>query len=142
MHRTIIRGFATTILIILPLTATGWAQSSHISAKIPFDFRVGEQIMPAGEYVLQTVGSRVHQIRSRDDGHSVVLFSALPMYIPGGSKKAQLVFNRYGNDYFLSKIWWAPGESGSQIPPDKLEKEIAKSASATRGVAVAANPVR
>jgi hypothetical protein len=141
MHRTIIRGLATTILIILPLTATGWAQSSHISAKIPFDFRVGQTIMPAGEYVLQTVGSGVHRIRSSDDGHSFALFSTFPMYVPGGSKKAQLVFNRYGNDYFLSKIWWAVGEGGSQVRQDKLEKEIAKTASAPHVTALAANPV-
>jgi hypothetical protein len=41
----------------------------------------------------------------------------------------KLVFNRYGNQYFLSQVWAAGSDSGHQLRPSKAEREIAKNAS-------------
>ena len=40
--------------------------------------------------------------------------------------KTKLVFNRYGNHYFLSEIWVNGATRGRQLPKTSREKELAK----------------
>jgi hypothetical protein len=40
--------------------------------------------------------------------------------------KTKLVFNRYGDRYFLSQIWMNGATLGHQLPKSSREKEIAK----------------
>ena len=40
--------------------------------------------------------------------------------------KTKLVFNRYGNRYFLSEIWVNGATRGHQLPKTCRERELAK----------------
>jgi hypothetical protein len=42
------------------------------------------------------------------------------------SDVGKLVFNRYGDQYFLSKIWAASSDSGRELPKSRLEREVAQ----------------
>jgi hypothetical protein len=42
------------------------------------------------------------------------------------------VFNHYGSNYFLAKVWWAASTDGLEFPKTKTEIETAKTAGLRR----------
>lgn len=98
-----------------------------LRATVPFDFTVGSKSFAAGEYSLRQIAHMVLQIRSADGGHANFMIGTQPgepTRIPGAAK---LVFNRYGDRYFLSEV--SANSGGWQVPKSVDEKElIAKSA--------------
>jgi hypothetical protein len=98
------------------------AQTLDLQATIPFEFRMGTSVMPAGAY---DVHYSQHLLILRTASRSK---SAAMLVLPAERREAKsvgtLVFNRYGNDYFLSQVWEAGSRAGSAIPPSKLEKEL------------------
>jgi hypothetical protein len=88
-----------------------YAQSSeHFQASVPFDFKVGQAVLPAGSYVVtyDARESGVLTVRSEDGRHSAV---ALTEGVSTGKpeKGARLVFDRQGSGYTLARVF-GPGE--------------------------------
>jgi len=89
-----------------------YAQSSErLHANVPFDFKVGQAVLPAGSYDLtyDATESGVLTVRSADARHSAV---ALTEGVSTGtpSKDATLVFDRQASGYTLSRVF-GPGEN-------------------------------
>jgi len=102
------------------------AQTVKLQATIPFEFRAGAQLLPAGEYIV-THSAGVLLIRGqyeRPKSAGVLVFGVAK---GAGSAGDKLVFNRYGENYFLSSVWQAGAASGLMVPRTKREKEIASS---------------
>jgi len=98
-----------------------------IRADIPFDFMVGKRRMPKGEYLIESVGdSGTLTIRHAKKGKAVT-FNTI-RHKPTDSPKSKLVFNRYGDQYFLSRIWDGSSETILKLNKSKTEKRIAKQA--------------
>jgi hypothetical protein len=57
------------------------------------------------------------------------------------SDVAKLVFNRYGDQYFLSKIWPGSSPAGRGLPKSRLEREVAKGLSTEGTTVIAAESV-
>ena len=118
----------STLLLGVVLPAT--AQSIRISSNIPFEFVYGDTAMPAGEYTL--VANAVNGTVSIQSYDQEVFASRLssavsnPNLMPDG--RARLVFNRYGNQYFLSEIWSGYGSQGREFTPSRTERELARTA--------------
>lgn len=110
--------FASTMIMALSsASAQGKAK-----ATIPFNFRVGSAVLPAGPYLIEYTASRVVWFHSQDGRqHAVVLATTTNGAIAPPEK---LVFNRYGDRYFLSETLASSGESEMTFAPSKLEKSI------------------
>jgi hypothetical protein len=126
------------------LTAAGAFAQSHTAmyADIPFEFRVGTTILPAGHYDVRpqenpgVVLLRCHECKA---GTVIVTDVADSKKTP---EKGSLVFNRYDKIYFLSAIW-TPGESrGRELRKSKSEREYARGSLTIPPVAVALAPQR
>ncbi|HUH64212.1 MAG TPA: hypothetical protein VLZ50_14495 [Terracidiphilus sp.] len=118
MRRTIAAVFLASTMI--------WALSSASAqtsarANIPFNFRVGSALMPAGSYEIKCPQSGVISFYNRD-GHGSAL--AVATTKKGTLAPVKLVFNRYGDRYFLSQTLAASGESEMTFAPTRLEKSI------------------
>ena len=102
-----------------------------IKANVPFDFMVGNQRVPAGEYTFAQNGSwNMLQISSWDTRTGLRV-----LRYPAGNNTTgfpyALVFNKYGNRYFLKQVWAGNGAMGVQLPTSRTEKEeMARSAPA------------
>jgi hypothetical protein len=98
--------------------------------KVPFSFMVGDARLPAGDYTVReaSTGEDVLEIVSTD-GHHFALASTIPA-TPDRSDKTQLVFRKFGNDYFLSRIAHEGDEREIILTPHLMEREIAKAARA------------
>lgn len=95
-----------------------------VVANVPFDFQVGNKKLPAGEYLVQTPQSSVVRISTLDKSESVM---TLVQAAERGSAAsgAKLIFNRYGDDHFLSQIWTAGSNRGVQLQQSRREQEMA-----------------
>src|SRR5262245_24312662 len=110
---------------LLATTLAAPLSTVRIRAEIPFEFMVGSKKMPKGEYLIESVGdSGTLTIRHAKRGKAVT-FNTI-RHKPTDSPKSKLVFNRYGNQYFLARIWDGSSETVLKLNKSKTEKRIAK----------------
>jgi hypothetical protein len=112
------------------------AQSVDLRATIPFDFRAGDKLMPAGEYVVQGLNPWIIlRQQGGDKAASALMTNAASRGNSTGDSR--LVFNRYGDTYFLTAIWNQSTEYGRQVPETALQRELAKAGDVPIQAAVA-----
>ena len=123
------RAFVTATLFVLSIiVAAQVAQADEpMLVNIPFAFVAGNVTLPAGEYRVQKLdrNSAVVLIRCSDATASamVVTHAAQAKELQTESK---LIFNQYGNRYFLSQVWTAGSIRGRQLLKSPQEKEISQ----------------
>jgi hypothetical protein len=100
----------------------------HLIVTVPFDFAAGTSSLPAGDYTVQAEANGILRILNRDN-------TKISMFVPanvavgnGIQTQSKLVFNRYGDRYFLSQVWTEGDSRGKQLMKSDREKEIALSA--------------
>jgi hypothetical protein len=121
---------AFVMLILVTCLSVAHAQfQNRMTASIPFDFKIGNKSLPAGEYTIQCVNS--------DSGKSALLLksvdgrtSRMVMMTPAQANEAQaqirIVFNRYGNQYFLAQVWTTADNYGLELARSRTERELAR----------------
>ena len=115
---------ALTLVAWLMVPATQ-AQSIMLKADIPFDFLVGDKRLPSGQYHVKSLNPVLTQIQSKD-ARSTAIVLTTGMQAAKISDTGKLVFNRYGDQYFLSKIWVPSSDAGRQLPKSRFEREVAQ----------------
>ena len=117
-----------SFLILLGASAAS-AQSVLLRADVPFDFQVGKQTFPAGRYTISDLGvaHRVLTIKNQTPQRrtGMVLVNWGVDSVRTG-KGAHLLFNRYGDRYWLSQVWNGDESQGYMIPKSSRERELAK----------------
>jgi hypothetical protein len=97
-------------------------------ANIPFQFNVGDQTMPAGEYTVTQINPSsdraVLQLRSKD-GRSAAMIQ-MNEVIGKARESARLVFNCYGNQHYFAQAWTSADASGLEAPKAKAERSTQK----------------
>ena len=129
MTTQLIRNLSVALLAAASVYAQG---SQNLTVQIPFGFHVGNSMLPSGEYIVSTdVAPGVVRVRSADAKSSVMILSmaAQTSTTPSTGK---LVFNKYGDEYFLSQIWKAGNNTGNELRKSRREAEVA--ASVRRGI--------
>jgi hypothetical protein len=113
------------------------AQSGTLVANIPFQFNVGKAVLPSGEYRVTPAIPPTYVIQSSTVGRQAAVTITMKVSSSKEEDKGKLVFNQYGNQYFLSKVWRAGSSEGRQLPKSRAETEIAKSISSPEATTVA-----
>ena len=98
------------------------AQDYAVRATIPFNFTVNGSQLPAGNYTLgsDVTNPRILKISDRTQ-HVHVMALAMPS-ADEKRKANQLVFHKYGNQYFLCEIRSQESEINVQLATSKQEK--------------------
>jgi hypothetical protein len=136
MKKAILATFSAIGLTVI-LVATTQAQTLKLAADIPFNFNVGNVAMDSGKYTVKIVGDGVLVIQSEDSSRKVAMTFSNAMTPPRNLRNnGRIVFNLYGNQYFLSSVSWPTGQSRS-LPPSNTEVLAAKSQENQRRVAIA-----
>jgi hypothetical protein len=103
------------------------AENYAVKARVPFDFAVAGKELPAGVYTVERQGTPEVLMLRDAAGRIKVLFVASPVYTNTGAQSPMLVFNKYGERYFLARIWSAAG-TGAQLNRTKIERELVAAA--------------
>ena len=126
MKRQFFSIFAAGSLVVMLAAAPLFAQSTQtMKAQIPFGFVVGNRTFPAGEYTVGPAGA-VLQIRSTDGKKSIYALHR-SVQRPVTESQWRLVFNQYGDTYFLSELWRPGDNTGQQLVMSSHERELAQS---------------
>ena len=117
------------MLAAVSVNSQGRSESS-IAGNIPFDFTVGDTKLPAGDYTLRRIALTSSYdrivIKSADgcgDSHTVM---TMPNRTSEVQKVSKLIFNRYGDQYFLFQVWMAGSDTGRDLVKTRHERNLAK----------------
>jgi hypothetical protein len=122
----------TALVLTLTINSTqAQAQiNGQLEATIPFQFHVGDSKLPAGKYLIQPLDDSdltVLEIRSAD-GSTSALFEVQLTQANSTPNKGELTFDKYGNRYFLEKVFDEGHPTGSQAVKSRYEKRVEQAA--------------
>lgn len=116
--------------LFLPTVISRISAQSDIplEVKIPFNFTVCQAQLPAGRYTLKHASSSsTHMLIVRGaDNRSVDLACTNDIESTKSVTEGRLVFNRYGDQYFLSEAWWPGDNMGHELVKTDREKALIK----------------
>ena len=138
---------AAGCLLSLLLVGVTRAQmpGTAIRVSIPFDFIVKGRTLPAGEYEITRIVDEPVGLLVRDlnDKHDKVVVETEPKVDRSIAKRDELIFNRYGNSYFLSEVVTGGEQTNEEVYPSHAERALrremtARNQAAPEAVTVAA----
>jgi hypothetical protein len=121
---------ALLVLVGSMALATQAQSVSHAQMRvsIPFQFKVGNATLPAGEYLVRQInsdsGAATLQISRRDGGANALI--NMSGAIGDGRAMTRLGFRRYGNQYYFGEVWVEGAQDGLQAPKSKAERATQK----------------
>ena len=129
MKKELLKGFtmlALTVALALATAATSNAQTSNrIVADIPFEFTVGAQSLPSGQYAVRAANSQGNAlIVQSNDAKSSAMELTNSIRPNKANTQARLVFHRYGERYFLAEVWSGSDSTGRQLMKSRQERAI------------------
>ncbi|RPI26938.1 MAG: hypothetical protein EHM61_10140 [Acidobacteria bacterium] len=80
------------------------------SVKVPFDFTVGDTVLPAGDYSVDRDSATLRISSKKGPGAVIPVVTRLAQ-LRKGSESFALVFDKAGERRFLSEVWMS-GEDG------------------------------
>src|ERR1700686_4745156 len=93
--------------LLAALACSGLEAQTRLEANIPFEFRIGKTTLPAGDYLFD-YSSQLLIVHQGDGHHAAVMTLTLPVSRTKAPPTGIVEFNRYGDAYFLSRIF-SPG---------------------------------
>jgi hypothetical protein len=79
--------------------------SSKVEVNIPFEFSAGKTTLQPGIYSIKRMSGNYLTLRSADGKSAVILNAPLNLTSSNPESVERLVFNKYGDQYYLSQIW-------------------------------------
>lgn len=110
--------FAATVAMSL------YGQTIDLRASIPFDFRIGNTTLPPGNYVVRNSGN-VMFLKQSNGGKGGYFITVKEDHPNTGAGNGTLMFSRYGEVYYLSKVWATGAAPAQKFPPTARERELA-----------------
>jgi hypothetical protein len=118
-----------TMVLVGSMAVAAEAQNNgrtRMTARIPFEFSVGDKTMPAGNYTVSQINPAsdrvVLQLRNQDgDATAMLQMNAVTGEAP---ETAKLVFRRYGSQYFFAEAWIDGLSAGLQAPTPRTERSL------------------
>jgi hypothetical protein len=133
MKRQIVRMsavvLATAAIALGSASAARADETLATSLKVPFAFFVNNVRLPAGDYIVKDVsaGGQVVEIMSADGRH-VAFTPTIPLNELKPPNTPEVVFEKFGGAYFLSRIVPAGGNDREIVlTPALMEHEIIRS---------------
>ena len=116
---------ALSFVVSLMAPTFAYAFTVRIRAEIPFDFMVGSKRLPKGEYVIESLNDAgTLTIRNAKKGKAITFMTIKGKMME--KPKSRLVFHRYGEQYFLARVWDGSTDTILKLDKSKTEKKVAK----------------
>jgi hypothetical protein len=123
-----------SLLMVLLFALTICPSKAHaqvignLEVTIPFQFHAGNAKLPAGKYIIHMLDNSdltVMEISSAD-GSTCALFQVQDAEANSTPAKSELIFNKYGNRYFLAKVFDEGNANGSEVSKSTYEKKVSQ----------------
>ena len=127
MKRRFLKFRVTCCCVALFTAAVVYAQIPvpNLRVTIPFDFNVRGKTLPAGDYQIKRLsdgpdGLIISGVRN----HKHEIFETVPVESRETLNRGEIVFHRYGNNYFLSEIFSTGESEGCMLPESRDERSV------------------
>ena len=123
-----------SLLVLSVFALTAFAVRAHaqivgdLNVDIPFQFHAGNTKLPAGKYrihMLDDSDLTVMEISSMDSSVSA-LFDVEDDQAQNTPAKSELIFNKYGDQYFLARVFDDGNPLGSKVVESRYEKKLSQ----------------
>ena len=128
-----------TLVVLSGRAAAQMHSDTKIVAQVPFEFVVANKVVPAGQYTVQAAAMNGDTLMILNPGSKVGLFSTASR-IEGkeGATHCTLLFNHYGDRYFLAGVEIEGSTIAYRVTKSKAEAELeAQNVSATKEIVLA-----
>ena len=100
----------------------------NIEANIPFQFYAGNTKFPPGKYIIHVLDASDLTLMeiSSVDGKTSAVFAVRDAEANSAPAKSELIFNKYGYQHFLAKLFDESNPNGSAVVESRYEKRIDK----------------
>jgi hypothetical protein len=123
--------FIASVFALMIYPSKAHAQIIHtLEVDVPFQFHAGNTELPPGKYSIRTLDMSdlsFMEITSADHSTSA-LFEVHETDASSAPAKSELIFNKYGNRYFLAKLFEEGNPSGSDVVESNDEKKLSQAA--------------
>ena len=115
---------AAILGIFLGLAVAGvQAQTpSRVEVNIPFEFSAGKTTLKPGVYTVKRMSGNLVTLRNVENKSSVILNAQVNLSSTNVEAVERLVFNKYGDRYFLTQIWLTVDSGRELLREKKAEK--------------------
>ena len=127
-RKTIFSILALGVIVLFGSTDVRAQTPDVTQINVPFAFNVGEQRLPQGDYLIHRLSPQIPnlvRIMSKDGELEASIHSTMPVYQHQDPGPGRLVFNKYGNDLFLSQLWLTGSSDGREFRVSDAEREVA-----------------
>jgi hypothetical protein len=127
MRNQAIKLIALLSLLFTLGVASTYAQSTNILVvTVPFEFSLRGKTLPAGVYIVRRIpeGTTAGLTILRKDGLASAFVLTKPNQAGDRNKVSEMVFHRYGNQYFLAQVWTSGGSIGQELFESRQEREL------------------
>ena len=117
----------SAILILFPKVAAAQVyppEPGDFKVTAPFNFVVGKQALPAGNYIVHWEKAS-NKLQICEDGVICETVETAAIKAPKIPAQPKVIFNRYGDNQFLRQIW-LPDGTGFELSACPLESEVAR----------------
>jgi hypothetical protein len=121
--------------LLAALACSGLEAQTRLEANIPFEFKMGKTTLPAGDYLFD-YSSHLLVVHQENGQHTAVMTLTSPVSRTKAPETGVVEFNRYGDAYFLAKVFTAGSRDGEALPKTAREKELANRVSPNQTEAI------
>lgn len=114
---------ALLVLSVLGAANTLQAQQHGLKVTVPFEFKVGNETLPTGTYIVTSSNAGMITLQSDKNANRASVTTLQEHDETKG--KSKLIFDRYGDQYFLHSILCPTSVAlNVKVPMTKEEKRV------------------
>jgi hypothetical protein len=135
MYSRLVTAFAAAAALasVAPVHAQ---QDVRVTARVPFEFAVGNANLPPDTYRLSRVNGHQEMLLLRGD-RTGAFVRTIQERLPRDGAPPSLLFHSYGNQYFLREVRWEE-TARLDLPETKAERDAAKGRAALKETVIIA----
>lgn len=141
-HKTLTTAVMLGLFLTLAVASVHAQSANRIQVNIPFNFAAGGAKLKAGNYIVERLSMERLASASVDGKTKAFVLAPLALQSQRNPAREKLVFQRYGDQYFLSEVWISRGTEGNGLYPSGAErglaKELAKTSTRSQSVEIIA----
>ncbi|MEP6946739.1 MAG: hypothetical protein ABJA02_12540 [Acidobacteriota bacterium] len=123
---------ASSLIVLGGFTATQAQMYSDtvLKVKIPNAFVLRDKTYPAGDYTFKPTDDATdspYLLEIVGPDRSVAFFDTIGTTVDNAPKDTEIVFNKIGDQYFLSQIWVKGETNGNEVVETSAEKGLVAS---------------
>ena len=124
-------GLRIAMSLVVLLSVTAASAESVGRFHIPFQFLMGDKVLPSGDYTVKIdTANKSIELASWQGVARVYLTADAPYRAGAAEDTGKLVFHKYGKILVLREMWRSGARYGHELTTSQAEREIARQGSA------------